>query len=293
MSQRRYNIALACSHADNGKPNFVEPVTKAELATRKRGVMSEALYSLPDDVFGEAVRVLATYAVGIDFWRHDCEDDSTFSTLDDLRAASQKHSVLGHVADAIERIEMERARELAKALDDPWLDAVQAERAEKPGWRSLDFEALPLRKSVMFQTTHKHVFMGTFEGYGTANDVHSFICTADTMRDTADDVHDTPVFFRRGEHYNDDGDAIASWSYIPDDLLNDQTKALDKARFDAAQSARVEALRRILTTTAPPSSPPTCNKHTDCDAADAAAHAEGERGAVHCHDDCCEDCFGS
>lgn len=36
----------------------------------------------------------------------------------------------------------------------------------------------------------------------------------------------------------------------------------------------------------------TCNRHDDCDAADAAAHA---RGLVtdHCHDDCCEDCFGA
>lgn len=183
MRQRRYNIALACARADNGKPNFVEPVTKAELATRRRGVMSEALYSLPDNVFDDAVRVLATFAARIDFWRHDCEDDSMFSTLDDLRAVAQKHSVLGHVADAIERIEMERARELAKALDDPWLNAVQAGHSE--------------------------------------------------------------------------------------------------------------ALRMIPTAPAAPSSPPTCNKHIDCDAADAAAQAKGERGAVHCHDDCCEDCFGS
>lgn len=36
----------------------------------------------------------------------------------------------------------------------------------------------------------------------------------------------------------------------------------------------------------------SCNRHEDCDAADAK-----ERGrygvAEHCHDDCCEECFGN
>lgn len=32
----------------------------------------------------------------------------------------------------------------------------------------------------------------------------------------------------------------------------------------------------------------TCNRHTDCDAADVKAGGH----ANHCHDDCCEDCFG-
>lgn len=46
-----------------------------------------------------------------------------------------------------------------------------------------------------------------------------------------------------------------------------------------------------------------CNRHDDCDAADAkaraAAQAQGLRpdhhlhfGADHCHDECCEECFG-
>lgn len=35
----------------------------------------------------------------------------------------------------------------------------------------------------------------------------------------------------------------------------------------------------------------TCNLHYDCDAADQAATAKN-RYADHCHDDCCEDCFG-
>lgn len=36
----------------------------------------------------------------------------------------------------------------------------------------------------------------------------------------------------------------------------------------------------------------TCNRHTDCDAADAKAKAEGRAFVDHCHDPCCEDCFG-
>lgn len=44
----------------------------------------------------------------------------------------------------------------------------------------------------------------------------------------------------------------------------------------------------------------SCNRHRDCDAADATVAASGRRNewgmpvtrASHCHDDCCEDCFG-
>ena len=39
-------------------------------------------------------------------------------------------------------------------------------------------------------------------------------------------------------------------------------------------------------------SPRSCNRHLDCDAADAKVKAEGGFYASHCHDDCCEDCFG-
>lgn len=37
----------------------------------------------------------------------------------------------------------------------------------------------------------------------------------------------------------------------------------------------------------------TCNLHDDCNAADEKAKARGRMWASHCHDDCCEDCFGS
>lgn len=36
----------------------------------------------------------------------------------------------------------------------------------------------------------------------------------------------------------------------------------------------------------------SCNRHDNCDAADAKARAAGRIGAGHCHDECCEDCFG-
>lgn len=36
----------------------------------------------------------------------------------------------------------------------------------------------------------------------------------------------------------------------------------------------------------------SCNLHVDCDAADARARDKGRWRAKHCHDDCCEDCFG-
>lgn len=35
-----------------------------------------------------------------------------------------------------------------------------------------------------------------------------------------------------------------------------------------------------------------CNRHADCDAADAKAAAAGRR-VDHCHDECCEECFGT
>ncbi len=37
----------------------------------------------------------------------------------------------------------------------------------------------------------------------------------------------------------------------------------------------------------------TCNLHFDCDAANAKARAAGRHAADHCHDDACEECFGT
>lgn len=38
----------------------------------------------------------------------------------------------------------------------------------------------------------------------------------------------------------------------------------------------------------------SCNRHSDCGAADAEAKKRGQVfGAEHCHDECCEECFGN
>lgn len=37
----------------------------------------------------------------------------------------------------------------------------------------------------------------------------------------------------------------------------------------------------------------TCNRHSDCDAADEKGRAKGALNADHCHDDCCSECFGN
>lgn len=46
----------------------------------------------------------------------------------------------------------------------------------------------------------------------------------------------------------------------------------------------------------------SCNRHDDCDAADERARTHGPKDyygrpvynwADHCHNECCEDCFGS
>lgn len=48
------------------------------------------------------------------------------------------------------------------------------------------------------------------------------------------------------------------------------------------------------------SKPRSCNRHSDCDAADERARKasvdhrgrSSRNGAEHCNDDCCEECFG-
>jgi hypothetical protein len=37
----------------------------------------------------------------------------------------------------------------------------------------------------------------------------------------------------------------------------------------------------------------SCNRHDDCDAANVEARERGYNWATHCHDECCQDCFGS
>lgn len=59
-----------------------------------------------------------------------------------------------------------------------------------------------------------------------------------------------------------------------------------------ASAGQEERLEVVATVTAP-TKPRECNRHTDCDAADVKAREAGRSFADHCHDDCCEDCFGN
>jgi hypothetical protein len=59
--------------------------------------------------------------------------------------------------------------------------------------------------------------------------------------------------------------------------------------FHASRIAAAEGAGLVV-----PAAPKrTCNRHDDCDAANGQAMAVANRRAYHCHNDCCEDCFGS
>lgn len=108
-----------------------------------------------------------------------------------------------------------------------------------------------------------------------------------------------------------------------DDAIEDIARALARARSDGERQGREKeraevvrylsrfpiqaatlamAIRDGRHVPAPPASEEakeapadknSCNRHVDCAAADAKARAKGRGlGAEHCHDDCCEDCFG-
>lgn len=72
-----------------------------------------------------------------------------------------------------------------------------------------------------------------------------------------------------------------------------ETEQVREARECARQMREWRAKNRPQKT---PTSKPekrTCNRHSDCDEADRLARERGARAASHCHDDCCEECFGS
>lgn len=64
-----------------------------------------------------------------------------------------------------------------------------------------------------------------------------------------------------------------------------------EAHLAALRQVAARAIEIVAKIENPP--PRTCNRHNDCDAADAKARAAGKHFASHCHDECCEDCFGS
>jgi hypothetical protein len=75
-------------------------------------------------------------------------------------------------------------------------------------------------------------------------------------------------------HENDSGWFDSSGRFI----------GTDAAREAAREASRAEKPTPPLRT--------SCNRHDNCDAADAEARARHGRAADHCHDECCEDCFG-
>ena len=71
-----------------------------------------------------------------------------------------------------------------------------------------------------------------------------------------------------------------------DDPLNDKVCAL----FGAFAEILAEGIERWFKGEQPKR---TCNRHDDCEKANAEARAKGAYAAAHCHDECCEECFGS
>ena len=61
---------------------------------------------------------------------------------------------------------------------------------------------------------------------------------------------------------------------------------------DAIQALDALELAKRGAVTEPSEAKRSCNRHIDCGAAEARALAAGRRWPDHCHDDCCEDCFG-
>jgi hypothetical protein len=59
--------------------------------------------------------------------------------------------------------------------------------------------------------------------------------------------------------------------------------------FDPSREACMQAAIYAVGLT----TPRACNRHGDCDAADKRTQAATGRPAEHCHDECCEECFGS
>lgn len=57
------------------------------------------------------------------------------------------------------------------------------------------------------------------------------------------------------------------------------------------EAARSKAYNLTMLVRPPP--PNKCNLHDDCEQANQRAREKGRLGADHCHDDCCEDCFGT
>lgn len=92
-------------------------------------------------------------------------------------------------------------------------------------------------------------------------------------------VHGSAVFTH--------GSAITTMS--PDWLRSailDSTSKLDKELRE--KRSKAYSLTMLMTPIRN-----SCNMHDDCEQANQRAREKGRLGADHCHDDCCEDCFGT
>lgn len=102
---------------------------------------------------------------------------------------------------------------------------------------------------------------------------------------------DEPVFVLLGR---DAAAAATVRQWVGIRLMMGKNRRNDPQIVEAlAWADAADAYRKALDAPAPAPAPTvrTCNRHVDCDAADAAAKAAGKR-VDHCHDDDCEDCFG-
>lgn len=70
--------------------------------------------------------------------------------------------------------------------------------------------------------------------------------------------------------------------------MSDQWRPFEPSREECTRALLHDDLERGIVKL-----PPYCNRHVDCDEADARARLAGRYRADHCHDECCEECFGS
>jgi len=86
------------------------------------------------------------------------------------------------------------------------------------------------------------------------------------------------------------------WREVPIDVINTEIRGA-RARVELllaqwwAQGCKEAVGGNLFDGDALPEN--KCNRHDDCAAADAKARAAGRLSAEHCHDSCCEDCFGA
>lgn len=84
-----------------------------------------------------------------------------------------------------------------------------------------------------------------------------------------------------GQAYQSD---VSEWFWKYTDILRPVLEAGVKVKREQLGSANAKRAAPAAR---------SCNRHKDCAAADEQAKAAGRPWAEHCHDDCCDECFGS